>query len=114
MKKFEVYKNIRKQAVIFGLPISLFALMMASILPSLLIIIFSFSFGMIIGILIFNAALYIGLVQENVENRIDQKQSTAQIKECSYQVVGIILITNKYQSSTIFKKKAYFEIRCIP
>jgi len=63
MKKYEIYKNIRKRAVIFGLPISLFALMMASILGSLLIIIFSFSFGMIIGILIFNAALYVALTR---------------------------------------------------
>jgi type IV secretory pathway VirB3-like protein len=61
MKRYEVYKNIRKQAVIFGLPISLFALMMVSILASLMIIIFSFSFVMIIGILIFNAALYVVL-----------------------------------------------------
>ena len=63
MKKFEVYKNIRKQAVIFGLPISLFALMMMSVLGSLMVIIFSFSFGMIIGILIFNAALYVALTR---------------------------------------------------
>ena len=63
MKKYEVYKNIRKQAVIFGLPISLFALMMVSILASLLIIIFSFSFVMIIGIFIFNAALYVALTR---------------------------------------------------
>tara|TARA_R110002049_G_scaffold99604_2_gene242465 strand:+ start:205 stop:489 length:285 start_codon:yes stop_codon:yes gene_type:complete len=63
MKKYEVYKNIRKRAVIFGLPISLFALMMASILASLLIIIFSFSFGLIISILIFNAALYVALTR---------------------------------------------------
>ncbi|HIC30447.1 hypothetical protein [Mesonia sp. K4-1] len=63
MKKFEVYKNIRKRAAIFGLPISLFALMMVSILASLLVIIFSFSFGMIIGILVFNAALYIALTR---------------------------------------------------
>lgn len=61
MKRFEVYKNIRKRAVIFGLPISLFALMMVSIITSLLIIIFSFSFVMIIGILIFNATLYVAL-----------------------------------------------------
>lgn len=61
MKKFEIYKNIRKRAVIFGLPISLFALMMVSIIASLLIIIFSFSFIMIIGILIFNATLYVAL-----------------------------------------------------
>tara|TARA_R110000868_G_scaffold282651_1_gene542969 strand:+ start:231 stop:509 length:279 start_codon:yes stop_codon:yes gene_type:complete len=63
MKKYEVYKNIRKRAVIFGLPISLFALMMVSILASLLIIIFSFSFGLIMGILIFNAALYVALTR---------------------------------------------------
>ena len=63
MKRYEVYKNIRKGAVIFGLPISLFALMMVSILASLLIIIFSFSFGIIIGVLVFNAALYIALTR---------------------------------------------------
>ncbi|MFL1011000.1 hypothetical protein [Flavisericum labens] len=63
MKKYEVYKNIRKQAVIFGLPISLFALMMVSILASLLIIIFSFSFAMIIGILMFNAVLYVAFTR---------------------------------------------------
>jgi type IV secretory pathway VirB3-like protein len=63
MKRFEVYKNIRKQAVIFGLPISLFALMMMSILASLMVIIFSFSFGMIIGIFIFNAVLYVALTR---------------------------------------------------
>nr|WP_282143597.1 hypothetical protein [Cellulophaga baltica] len=63
MKKFEIYKNIRKRAVIFGLPISLFALMMVSILASLLIIIFSFSFLMIIGVMVFNAVLYIALTR---------------------------------------------------
>ena len=65
MKKFEVYRNIRKQAVIFGLPISLFALVMVSILASLLIIIFSFSFGIIVGLLIFNLGLYIALTRIN-------------------------------------------------
>jgi len=63
MKRFEVYKNIRKRAVIFGLPISLFAITMVSILVSLLVIIFSFSFMMIIGILVFNAALYVALTR---------------------------------------------------
>ena len=63
MKKFEVYKNIRKRAVIFGLPISLFALMMACIIISLLVVIFSFSFGMIIGIFLFNVFLYIALIK---------------------------------------------------
>jgi len=72
MKRFEVYKDIRKRAVIFGLPISLFALMMVSILASLLIIIFSFSFVMIIAILIFNAGLYIALTRINQNPQLFQ------------------------------------------
>ena len=63
MKRYEIYKNIRKRAIIFGLPISLFALMMSSIIVSLLIIIFSFSFIVVIGILICNATLYIALTK---------------------------------------------------
>jgi len=61
MKRYEVYKNIRKQAVIFGLPISLFAILMVFIVASLLAIIFSFSFAMIIGVLLFNATAYIAM-----------------------------------------------------
>lgn len=63
MKRFEVYKNIRKRAMIFGLPVSLFALMMIAIVASLLVIIFSFSFGLILGVLIFNILLYIALTR---------------------------------------------------
>jgi hypothetical protein len=44
-----------------GLPISLFALMVTAIIGSLLFIIFSFSFMVIIGVFIFNATLYIAL-----------------------------------------------------
>ena len=62
MKKFEVYKNIRKRAVLFGLPLSLFALMMCSILCSLMIIIFSFSLLMVIGVPVLNAGLYVVLL----------------------------------------------------
>ncbi len=61
MKKFEVYKNIRKRAVIMGLPISLFALMMTAVIGSLLFIIFSFSFTIIISVFVFNASLYVAL-----------------------------------------------------
>tara|TARA_R110002049_G_scaffold133066_1_gene292480 strand:+ start:10626 stop:10910 length:285 start_codon:yes stop_codon:yes gene_type:complete len=61
MKQFEVYKNIRKRAVIMGLPISLFALMMTSVIGSLLFIIFSFSFTVIVSVLALNAVLYISL-----------------------------------------------------
>ncbi|WP_106144263.1 hypothetical protein [Flagellimonas meridianipacifica] len=63
MKRFEVYRNMRKRAVIFGLPISLFALMMVSILASLLIIIFSFSFGIIIALMVCNGSLYVILLR---------------------------------------------------
>ena len=61
MKKYEVYKNIRKQAMIMGLPISLFALMMTAILGSLLFIIFSFNFAIIFSVLVINITLYVAL-----------------------------------------------------
>jgi hypothetical protein len=63
MKRFEVYRNIRKKALIWGLPISLFALMMVAVIASLLVIIFSFSFTIVIGVFVFNAGLYIGLTR---------------------------------------------------
>jgi len=40
MKRFEVYRNIRKKAMIWGLPISLFAMMMVAIIASLLVLFF--------------------------------------------------------------------------
>lgn len=61
MKTFEVYKNIRKRALIMGLPIALFALMMTVVIGSLLLIIFSFSFMVIISVFLFNGVLYIAL-----------------------------------------------------
>lgn len=63
MKQYEVYRNIRKRAMIMGLSITLFALLMVSVIGSLLIIIFSFHFGVIVGLLLFNALLYGVLVQ---------------------------------------------------
>ena len=63
MKKFEIYKNIRGKAMIWGVPISLFAMMILSIIGSMLIIIFSFSFLLIISVLFFNALLYIALTR---------------------------------------------------
>jgi hypothetical protein len=44
-----------------GLPISLFALMMTVVIGSLLFIIFSFSFTVIISVFLLNGALYIVL-----------------------------------------------------
>ncbi|WP_349663437.1 hypothetical protein IZU89_12575 [Cellulophaga lytica] len=61
MKKYQVYKNIRKRAVIMGLPISLFALMITSVLGTLLIIIFSFNFFVVFIVFIWNTALYVAL-----------------------------------------------------
>lgn len=61
MKRYEVYKNIRKRAVITGLPISLFALMMTVVIGSLLFIIFSFSFTVIISVFLLNGGLYVAL-----------------------------------------------------
>jgi type IV secretory pathway VirB3-like protein len=63
MKTFKIYKNIRKRAMIMGLPISLFALMMTAVIGSLLFIIFSFSFSTIVGVFLFNGILFIALTQ---------------------------------------------------
>jgi len=63
MKQFEIYRNIRKGAVIFGLPVASFALMMIIIIGSLLVIIFSFSFWVIIGVLIANSLMYLVLLK---------------------------------------------------
>ena len=61
MKTFEPYKNIRKRAMIMGLPITLFGVIMTSIIGSLLLIIFSFSMSIIIFVILWNVGLYIGL-----------------------------------------------------
>jgi len=63
MKQFEVYRNIRKRAMIWGLPITMFALMMISIVGSLMVVIFSFSLTMIIAVFICNTGLYIILTR---------------------------------------------------
>lgn len=62
MKTYEVYRNIRKRAMIMGLSITLFALMMTSVIGSLLFIIFSFSWAVILTVMAFNGALYVALV----------------------------------------------------
>ncbi len=63
MKKYEVYRNIRKRALIFGLPLTLFALQMVSVIGSLMVIIFSFGLGSILGALLWNPLLYIILTK---------------------------------------------------
>lgn len=61
MKRFEVYKNIRKRAMIMGLPLPLFALQMIGVIGSLLVVIFSFNFVLVLILLTINVALFIGL-----------------------------------------------------
>lgn len=61
MKQYKVYRDIRKRALIMGLPISLFALMMTGVIGSLLVVIFSFSMLTILLLLISNVGLYMGL-----------------------------------------------------
>ena len=63
MKRYEIYRNIRQRALIYGLPVALFALIMVSVIGSLLVIIFSFSLGVISGAVIINAGLYITLAR---------------------------------------------------
>lgn len=63
MKRYRIYRNIRKKALIFGLSVPMFALQMLSVVGALLVIIFSFSAGVILGALLFNSALYIVLLK---------------------------------------------------
>ncbi|MEG9328968.1 hypothetical protein V6B16_13565 [Salinimicrobium catena] len=63
MKRYEVYRNIRKKALIYGLPIAFFALMMLVIIGSLLVVIFSFSLGMIVSVVSLNLMVYFLLVR---------------------------------------------------
>ncbi|UNY98333.1 hypothetical protein MQE36_14755 [Zhouia spongiae] len=63
MKTYKVYRDIRKGALIFGLPVSLFALLMIAVVGSLLVIIFSFSLGIILALITLNLLLYFTLLK---------------------------------------------------
>ncbi len=63
MKRFETYRDIRRAAVIFGLPIAGFAGLMGSVILSLLVIIFSFHLILLLLLTLWNIALYIGLLK---------------------------------------------------
>ena len=58
MKHFEVYRHIRKRALIFGLPVALFALQIMAVITSLMAVIFSFGPFLLLGALVLNAGLY--------------------------------------------------------
>ena len=63
MQKFEVYRNIRKKAMIFGLSVPFFALQMTCIIASLMVIIFSFNLFVIILASTFNSVVYVILTR---------------------------------------------------
>ena len=63
MKSYAVYRNIRRNAVIFGLAISSFAIQMSSVIASLLLIIFAFKLLLLLALLVWNFGLYITLLR---------------------------------------------------
>lgn len=72
MKRYEIYRNIRKCAMIWGLPVTSFAIMMIAVVGSLLGIIFSFRLVIIVLALILNTVLYIILTRLAANPRLFQ------------------------------------------
>lgn len=92
MKRYSVHRNIRQKALIYGLPVSLFALMMLSIIGSLLVIIFSFELLLILGGIAWNLTLYIALV------RITANPNLLNLRK-----VFPLLISNKKSSNLYYE-----------
>lgn len=63
MKRYQIYRNIRKKAMIYGLPVPFFGLMVLILIGSLLVIIFSFGIGSVAGAVIFNSSSYLFLTR---------------------------------------------------
>lgn len=63
MKSYEVYKNIRKGALIAGLPLSMFGVVMAFIILSLMMLIFGFSLIILLALIIANGVVYVICIQ---------------------------------------------------
>ncbi len=61
MKKFKVHRDIRRQAVIFGLPASSFYVFITFLILSAFILIFEFSLLTLLIVAIFNVVLFLGL-----------------------------------------------------
>lgn len=61
MKRYEVYRNIRKRATIMGLSLNLFAIMMMAVIGSLLVIIFSFGLSVLLSTIVSNILLFFSL-----------------------------------------------------
>lgn len=63
MKQFTTYTAIRQRAQLLGLPLLFFAVQLIAVIVSLLLMIFSFGVGLILGLLVLNVSLYVGLLQ---------------------------------------------------
>ncbi|MHA7831286.1 MAG: hypothetical protein ACX93O_09300 [Flagellimonas sp.] len=72
MKQYNVYRNIRVRALIFGLPVAYFALQMMAVVGSLMAVIFSFSSMLLIAVGFVNAVLYGVLLKLAQEPRLLQ------------------------------------------
>lgn len=58
MKQYAIYRNIRRRALIFGLPVAFFALQMLLVIGSLMAVIFSFNLVLLFGATVANGILY--------------------------------------------------------
>ena len=58
MKQYEIYRNIRVRALIFGLPVAFFALQMMAVVGSLMAVIFSFNLMLLFLAVLANVVLY--------------------------------------------------------
>jgi len=92
MKRYEIYRNIRKKALIYGLPVPLFALIMLSITGSLLVIIFSFSLLIIIAAVFWNLVLYFILTRITAHPQLLNQRN-----------VFPVLISNKRSTNMLYE-----------
>lgn len=72
MKQYNVYRNIRVRALIFGLPVAFFALQMMAVVGSLIAVIFSFNLILLIAVGLGNTVLYGILLKLSQEPRLLQ------------------------------------------
>lgn len=63
MKSYTVYRNIRREAMIFGLPVNSFAIQAGSVIASLLLIIFAFKLLLLFVLVVWNLGLYVSLLR---------------------------------------------------
>lgn len=62
MKRYQPYNRIRKSASILGLELAHFSIFMAGVIFSLLVMIFSFGYSLLIILLVLNSVTYLGLL----------------------------------------------------